>query len=277
MAKLVGAKCPNCGAGVKLDPEQDFVTCTFCHTSSFIVTPQKRAKHTAPPANTQVIEIGRVVSGAARIVIGLTVFLMLAGGVVAAAVLIAAQKRTAPPDAAKLLAGALADAADQARSAAQGTSKPDNTVNYTLDARTVPIVMADALGPVIEARELVVYPEYVIFELRSRTFPEQVDRYTLRHGDLGAPAPVTLSSSEKRRLSNLTFSLSDLNWAELGNISRDAVTRAKLPGGAVTHIIVDKPRAGRNSGPMLRVYVGAPREQSVYLEYEPSGRFRRKH
>jgi DNA-directed RNA polymerase subunit RPC12/RpoP len=36
VAKLVAARCPRCGAGVKLDPTSDYVTCTYCETSSFI-------------------------------------------------------------------------------------------------------------------------------------------------------------------------------------------------------------------------------------------------
>jgi DNA-directed RNA polymerase subunit RPC12/RpoP len=38
MARLLAAKCPNCGAGVRIDPARDFVTCTYCNTSAFVRT-----------------------------------------------------------------------------------------------------------------------------------------------------------------------------------------------------------------------------------------------
>ncbi len=36
MARLVAAKCPNCGAALRLDPQSQWVTCNYCATSSFI-------------------------------------------------------------------------------------------------------------------------------------------------------------------------------------------------------------------------------------------------
>ncbi len=36
MARLVSAKCPNCGAKLRLDPKLDFVTCSYCSTSALL-------------------------------------------------------------------------------------------------------------------------------------------------------------------------------------------------------------------------------------------------
>lgn len=43
MARLIAAKCPNCGAGVRIDLERDLATCDFCGTSSFVQTATRRA------------------------------------------------------------------------------------------------------------------------------------------------------------------------------------------------------------------------------------------
>ena len=53
MARLVSARCPNCGAHVKLDPTQDFVTCTYCGTSALIERDPSRER----PVGTPVIVV----------------------------------------------------------------------------------------------------------------------------------------------------------------------------------------------------------------------------
>jgi hypothetical protein len=42
VARLVAAKCPNCGANVRIDPAGEYATCSYCGTSSFVQTPQRR-------------------------------------------------------------------------------------------------------------------------------------------------------------------------------------------------------------------------------------------
>lgn len=78
MARLVAAKCPSCGANVRLDPARDVVVCTFCGATSFI----QREGRPPPehPPNTRVIMVPRS-SGA-----GAGVVLAVMGGVVALAV-----------------------------------------------------------------------------------------------------------------------------------------------------------------------------------------------
>ena len=38
MARLVAAKCPTCGAGLKIDVAQEIVSCSYCNTSAFVKT-----------------------------------------------------------------------------------------------------------------------------------------------------------------------------------------------------------------------------------------------
>src|SRR5687767_3509443 len=49
MARLVAAKCPNCGAALKLDPSAQWVTCAYCSTSSFIQLTGRPAPPVPPP------------------------------------------------------------------------------------------------------------------------------------------------------------------------------------------------------------------------------------
>lgn len=51
---LVPAKCPSCGAAIQLESDNDWVTCSYCNSSSFIQKPTGPA----PPANQMVISIG---------------------------------------------------------------------------------------------------------------------------------------------------------------------------------------------------------------------------
>ena len=58
MARLVAAKCPNCGAALRLDPRSQWVTCSYCSTSSFIqVQGQPAPVH--PPGPLIVVEAPR--------------------------------------------------------------------------------------------------------------------------------------------------------------------------------------------------------------------------
>jgi hypothetical protein len=52
---LVPAKCPSCGAAIQLESDNDWVTCSYCNTSSFVQKPTGPP----PPANQMmVISIG---------------------------------------------------------------------------------------------------------------------------------------------------------------------------------------------------------------------------
>jgi hypothetical protein len=43
MARLILARCPNCGANLQLDPEREVATCSHCNASSFVQTSTRRA------------------------------------------------------------------------------------------------------------------------------------------------------------------------------------------------------------------------------------------
>jgi DNA-directed RNA polymerase subunit RPC12/RpoP len=38
MARLVAARCPTCGAGLRIDVAQEIVSCAYCNTSAFVKT-----------------------------------------------------------------------------------------------------------------------------------------------------------------------------------------------------------------------------------------------
>ena len=57
MSGLVAAKCPNCGANVRIDPDREYATCSYCQTSSFIKTPKRDLSEDARRRHAPVIEI----------------------------------------------------------------------------------------------------------------------------------------------------------------------------------------------------------------------------
>ncbi|HEY3493207.1 MAG TPA: AgmX/PglI C-terminal domain-containing protein [Polyangiaceae bacterium] len=57
MARLVAAKCPNCGANVRIDPASDYATCSYCHTSSFVQTPKRRLTEEARAHHQPAFEV----------------------------------------------------------------------------------------------------------------------------------------------------------------------------------------------------------------------------
>jgi outer membrane protein assembly factor BamB len=92
MARLVAAKCPNCGAALKLDPRSQWVTCTYCSTSSFIQV-QGRPAPAQPTGPLIVVEAPRGPNPALiAIPIGVALALCAAGASVVAA--LSGQRRT---------------------------------------------------------------------------------------------------------------------------------------------------------------------------------------
>jgi ribosomal protein S27AE len=58
LARLVAAKCPNCGAGLTVPPVTDWVTCGYCHVSSFVQRSRSHAPAAPPlPTGTPVIHV----------------------------------------------------------------------------------------------------------------------------------------------------------------------------------------------------------------------------
>jgi hypothetical protein len=59
MAQLVAAKCPTCGAGLRLDPAVEFALCQYCSTSSFVRTKTRSAPPHVVRQRSPVIDVGR--------------------------------------------------------------------------------------------------------------------------------------------------------------------------------------------------------------------------
>jgi hypothetical protein len=59
LARLVAAKCPNCGAGLTVPPETEWVTCGYCRVSSFVQRSRSPAQvpTTRVPVGTPVIHV----------------------------------------------------------------------------------------------------------------------------------------------------------------------------------------------------------------------------
>jgi outer membrane protein assembly factor BamB len=93
MARLVAAKCPNCGAALRLDPQAQWATCSYCATSSFIQV-QGRPAPAQPPGPLIVVEAPRG-PNPALVAIPIAVALVLCGAGASMWSLLAG-RRTAP-------------------------------------------------------------------------------------------------------------------------------------------------------------------------------------
>lgn len=84
VARLVAVKCPNCGAGIKLEPRVEVVNCVYCHRSSFVQwpgrTPAPEPRRTLP-ADTAVIHV-QPQRSRVGVYVSLAAVMLLAGGVV---------------------------------------------------------------------------------------------------------------------------------------------------------------------------------------------------
>ena len=85
MARLVKATCPQCGAGLHLDPNTEVVTCTYCGLSSFIERSDRPKTHAQPGYGTiRVDETPRRAGNATALVVFVSVVLVAVGAFVAA-------------------------------------------------------------------------------------------------------------------------------------------------------------------------------------------------
>jgi hypothetical protein len=57
MARLIPALCPQCGGQITLSPSVEWVTCSFCRTTSFIETPARRHAVNHPPPHVPVVRV----------------------------------------------------------------------------------------------------------------------------------------------------------------------------------------------------------------------------
>jgi DNA-directed RNA polymerase subunit RPC12/RpoP len=82
VAKLVAAKCPTCGAGLRLDPGQEVVSCTYCNTSAFVKTRTRPATQQVLQRRVPVIDLSG--GNATAVSIAMVAALLVAGGSFAA-------------------------------------------------------------------------------------------------------------------------------------------------------------------------------------------------
>jgi hypothetical protein len=266
VAKLVGAKCPNCGAGIRIDRDQEWVTCSFCNTSSFIETPARRNAPNHPPAHIPVIRLKAAASKMVALVVVLTVLPMVVGGAVCAGVAVwgASSRQTPRP---------VPQQGSPRPEPPRATPAPAVAVDFFADASSVPKAFQNALGAPPKAKELVIYPGYAILEAQDPRKPENVDRYTLRNGTVGDKSPQRLVGSEKAKLQSHLFELASVDFGLVPRLVADARTRLGYEGAKTSHVIL-----GRNipfsANVRWRVYVSSERD-SGSVEYDAAGAMKR--
>jgi hypothetical protein len=79
VARLIPAKCPNCGASLRVDPDRELATCTYCQTSSFVQTDKRRATAEVRQRHPTVIELGPADRRPATLVVPIAAGMILVG------------------------------------------------------------------------------------------------------------------------------------------------------------------------------------------------------
>lgn len=82
VARLLAAKCPTCGAGLRIDPGQEVVSCTYCNSSAFVKTRTRPATQQVLQRRVPVIDLSG--GSATAISVAMVVALLVAGGSFAA-------------------------------------------------------------------------------------------------------------------------------------------------------------------------------------------------
>lgn len=265
MARLIAATCPKCGAGVRIDPKQHFVTCSYCGVSSFIETPKRPATEQVRQVQP-VIHVERTSSGGClSTLFGFAVLL----GVLAYA--------------GSLLFGGFPQLMSRVTGASSG--KPISLpfpLPSAIQLPTLPVEeelfkdpplvkrrFEEQLGRPVMVKQLVLYPSYAIAEAQDPKNKQHLDRYVYRHGALGAPEPVRLSGVE-RDVNKLVFSLDQIAFDQLAGVIHSALTELPIEEGKVTHVILTRDVFTKGV-PAVRVYVNGPRD-SGYVEYAANGK-----
>jgi hypothetical protein len=75
MTQLIAAKCPTCGAGLRIDPSAEFALCQYCSTSSFVRTKARPAPDRIVQERSPVIDVagpryGWLIGAAALVTLG---------------------------------------------------------------------------------------------------------------------------------------------------------------------------------------------------------------
>lgn len=95
------------------------------------------------------------------------------------------------------------------------------------------------LGPIM-VRSFDLYDRYAIFEVQDPTVPENLDSYTFRDGELEDPDPIHVTNRDLEELPNRLFSLADVHWDVVAQLSQTAVAQLGIADGMVNHMGVDR-------------------------------------
>jgi hypothetical protein len=265
VARLVGAKCPNCGAAVRVNPSLEWVTCEYCRTSSYVETPARKQAPNHPPAHIPVIRVQAAARSVLIIVLVTTLAPVLIGGIISAVVFARAastiQSVTTPPG-----GGAAPRPALPSLPAAP-------KVDYFANPTSIPGTLQAAIGTPLRAKQLVIYSEYVIIEAQDPQKPQNVDRYTLRNGSVGDKDAVRLVGREKDNLAQHLFELSVTNFALVPALINDARTRLGFSDAKVSHVMLDR-HLPFSKDVLWRVYISSDRD-SGFVEYDTAGKMKR--
>lgn len=88
------------------------------------------------------------------------------------------------------------------------------------------------LGP-RRVRYVHMYDTYVIFEAQDPLKPENIDRYTFRNGRLEPFEPVNVSGQTQADIEADLFTITEVNWAAIPDLSRTLRSETDLEGGFV--------------------------------------------
>jgi len=274
MAKLVAARCPQCGANVSIDPDREWVTCAYCRTSSFIQTPKRQPTQQFPspviyvkPAPSLALIVLPILFAVLIIGIGTTVAFTATRSATKQIVAVTSPLRTA----------------SRSKAASPEITQP-LPVQDPLQPELPPVtpftnpkgihkIIRDGLGEEVELLELVLYDTYAFFQARDPNKPENVDRYTIRNGEMSAPSPVHLSSRDKAQLKARSFKLKNVNMGLVTKLVQDTQARLAIEDSKVTHVILMSNLPFGNDV-IWRVYASSPRE-SGSVEYKLDGTMRR--
>lgn len=269
MARLVAATCPKCGAGVRLDPDHEFVTCGYCGVSSFIQTRRRPPTEQVIQAHHPVIHLentARRVSGCISAVISISVLGIIGVGLSA------------------LFAGGLPGLALKYLGSDAGMPIPISVpqIGSIFKPPVVPVEedlfgnpsivkskLEERLGAPVRIKEMVLYPTYARAVAQDPKVKHHLDSYFYRYGTLQEPEPERLGS-DKTNLDKLLFALDEIDFARVPALLRSAARDLAIEQGSVTHVIIERGGFGTKA-PCVRVYVNGPRD-SGYVEYDARGK-----
>lgn len=269
VARLVAATCPKCGAGVRIDPDNEYVTCGYCGVSSFIQTKRRQPTEEAIRAHQPVIHLentARRISGcvSALISVGvLGVFGVVLSGLFASNLPRLAQHFLG------IDAGVTVPITVPGFPSAFTPPALPVEENLFANPNLAKLKMEERLGKPVMAKRLVLYSAYANLTAQDPKQKNHLDTYFYRSGVLQEPQPERLSGRDKD-VEKIVFSLDAIDFGRVPGLLASAATDLAIEQGAVSHVIIERGNFGRTA-PVVRVYVTGPRD-SGYVEYDLNGR-----